>query len=205
MKRAGRLAAAALTGSMAGGVLVAAVPPALAASAPGIITTVAGGPGRGIATHVAQEPLSLLAGPGGAVYLGDNGVVRELSSTSSSEKVLAGVGPTSPPRFNGGHLATRTAVGDISGMALDAAGNLVIPGMFNQLEVVAGATGMFYGQAMTAGYIYSFRTDRGAGSTAPVLPGGWPSTVPVTCCPPKITPIRCMYSRTVPAPFTARR
>jgi hypothetical protein len=68
MKRTGKVAAVLVsaglvTAGLAGGLLVAAVPPALAASTtPGFITTAAGGAGRGVADDVAQTPLSVAAG-----------------------------------------------------------------------------------------------------------------------------------------------
>jgi hypothetical protein len=130
------------------------VPSALAASPPGIITTVAGGPGRGAAVGVAQAPQSVLAGPGGTVYVGDQNVVRELSIASSSEKVLAGLG-TDDGVSSGVRPASQTLVGDITGMALDATGNLVIPDGDNKLQVVAAKSGTFYGRAMTAGDVYT--------------------------------------------------
>jgi hypothetical protein len=43
-----------------------------------------------------------------------------------------------------------------TGVALDAAGNVLVSDSFNErIRVVAAATGTFYGQAMTAGHIYT--------------------------------------------------
>jgi trimeric autotransporter adhesin len=38
---------------------------------------------------------------------------------------------------------------------VDGVGNLVISDAYNRIRVVAGSAGMFYGQAMTAGQIYT--------------------------------------------------
>jgi len=47
-----------------------------------------------------------------------------------------------------------------TGLALDPAGNLVIADFFNdRVRVVAASTGTFYGQAMTAGDIYTVAGD----------------------------------------------
>ncbi|MGH3158836.1 MAG: hypothetical protein ACRDNF_20010, partial [Streptosporangiaceae bacterium] len=48
----------------------------------------------------------------------------------------------------------------LSSVAADAAGNLVIADGGNErVRVVAASTGTFYGQAMTAGYIYTVAGD----------------------------------------------
>jgi trimeric autotransporter adhesin len=161
MKRKGSAAAILVTAGLAGGLLVAAVPPALgASSSPGFITTFAGGAGRGQTDNVAQHPTSVVAGPGGAVYVGDDGVVREFTSTSSYEHVVAGIGPNGVSRGKG-RLATQTAVGQVTGEAVDAAGNLVIASSNNQVQVLAASTGTFYGQAMTAEHMYTIATVSG--------------------------------------------
>jgi hypothetical protein len=55
-----------------------------------------------------------------------------------------------------GGLATSAEMHAPSGVAADAAGNLVIADKYNnQIRVVAGGTGTFYGQPMTAGHIYT--------------------------------------------------
>jgi trimeric autotransporter adhesin len=153
-----RLAGAALAAAGLLGGLVAAAPPASAAESPGTITTVAGGPGRGTATDVFQDPNVLAAGPGGAVYVGDDRVVRELTTGKRWEGVVAGVLPSaSGPSLSGdGGFAVKAWLGDVSGLAVDAAGNVIIADDASyRLRVVAASTGTFYGQAMTARHIYT--------------------------------------------------
>jgi hypothetical protein len=64
---------------------------------------------------------------------------------------------------NGG-LATHAGV-DPAAVQVDAAGNLVIADVHNRVRVVAATTGTFYGQAMTAGDIYSIAGNGIAGFT----------------------------------------
>jgi trimeric autotransporter adhesin len=155
MKRMGSAAAVLLTASLAGG-LVAAAPPALGVSAsPGIITTFAGGEGRGVDTTVAQQPTTVATGPGGAVYVGDadDWVMREFTSTSSFEHVVAGLGPNGVSTGSGG-LATQTALPFYpTGSAVDGAGNLIFA-TDGPVWALAATSGTFYGRAMTAGHLY---------------------------------------------------
>ena len=61
------------------------------------------------------------------------------------------------PGFSGdGGPATKAELNSPRGVAADAAGNLVIADTSNhRIRVVAASTGTFYGQAMTAGDIYT--------------------------------------------------
>lgn len=84
MTRAPWIAAlAALVCAGPAGSLPAAGAPPAAAAAGGVITTIAGGPGQGWAHDVGQIPDTVAIGPGGTVFVGDDGgVVRKLSITS---------------------------------------------------------------------------------------------------------------------------
>lgn len=161
MKWVSTIAAVLLATGLVGEPALAAAAPASgpAAPSPGIITTLAGGPGRGVPTRLAQIPLSVAEGIGGAVYVGGDGVVREFTRISSPATVAAGVGSIVGNAYNG-RPASKTVVGEITGMALDAAGNLVMAdisdyGEIDKLQVVAAKSGTFYGHAMTAGRLYS--------------------------------------------------
>ena len=147
------LAAAGLASS-----LVAAAPATARVTGPGVISTVAGGPGRGPAPAVAQEVGAVAAGPAGDVYVGDSrGVVRRLTSGTSWETVTAGTATQnllSGPRNR--VAATVAPLDSVDGLAVDAAGNVAIAdGLDFLIWVVAARAGTFYGQAMKAGFIYS--------------------------------------------------
>ncbi len=162
------LAAAGLVGGLA-----AAAPPALAAGSPGTITTVAGGPGRGPGTNVFQEPAALAAGPGGAVYVGDVALVRELATSKAWEGVVAGVLDSGSGPLGDGGSALKAWLGNVSGLAVDKAGNVVIADNDSyRVRVVAASAGTFYGKAMKAGHIYTV-----AGDGQPIYSGdGGPAT-----------------------------
>ncbi len=65
--------------------------------------------------------------------------------------------------FSGdGGPATRAELGGPGGVAVDGAGNLVIPGN-NRVRVVAARTGRFYRRAMTGGDIYTVAGDGTSG------------------------------------------
>jgi sugar lactone lactonase YvrE len=59
-----------------------------------------------------------------------------------------------------GGPATQAQINGPAGVALDSAGNLVVTDTGNnRVRVVAASTGTFYGQQMTAGYIYTVAGD----------------------------------------------
>jgi NHL repeat len=58
--------------------------------------------------------------------------------------------------FGDGHWASRAALDDPAGVAVDSFGNMVIGDPYTQvIQVLAEATGTFYGIAMTAGNLYA--------------------------------------------------
>jgi trimeric autotransporter adhesin len=151
-------AASLLTALGLAGGLLAGAPSAAAAAGPETIYTVAGGPGRGLATNVFQEPQAVTASAGRAVYVADGYVVRRLDTNSSWEGVTAGQGA---PGFGGdGGPAVSALLGGVGALTMDHAGNLVILDTDNnRVRVVAARSGRFYGQAMTARHIYTVAGD----------------------------------------------
>ena len=100
----------------------------------------------------------MAAGQAGDVYIGDTrGVVRGLTSGTSWETVTAGNATQnllSGPRD--GVAATVAPLDSVDGLAVDAAGNVVISdGLDFLVWVVAARAGTFYGQAMKTGHIYT--------------------------------------------------
>jgi hypothetical protein len=78
-----------------------------------------------------------------------------------------------------GGLATRAEVGEPAGVTLDALGNLLIATRNGgRIRVVAARSGTFYGQAMTAGDIYTI-----AGGGTGGLGDGGPATSAVLTQP----------------------
>jgi hypothetical protein len=161
--RARGLFAIVLPATTAMAVIVSGAPPAQAAS-PGIISTVAGGPGRGLEHNVSQEANWVATAPDGSVYVSDvQGVVREFNDTSTWERAIAGVGVATGYGGDGG-LATRARLGLLGGLALDKDQNvLVADNSNNRVRMIAATSGTFYGIAMTAGDIYTVAGDGSIG------------------------------------------
>ena len=79
--------------------------------------------------------------------------------TAGDIYTVAGTGPGGGYGGDGGP-ATAAALNFPTGITVDAAGNLVIADEFNnRVRVAAEHTGTFYGQAMTAGDIYTVAGD----------------------------------------------
>ena len=136
----------------------------------GVISTVAGGVGGPArATTVAlPTPCGVSLG-GGRLYIADGGSVRAVSPGTDRLTTPAGTGVGGP--FADGGRATRANLSSC-GVTVDAAGNLLIADNGdNRVRVVAHETGTFYGQAMTAGHIYTV-----AGGGTGDLGDGGPAT-----------------------------
>jgi ribulose-5-phosphate 4-epimerase/fuculose-1-phosphate aldolase len=157
------LAVAVLAG--AGGPAAAAPLPGVAharQSAPppaGMISTVAGnvgGPAK--ATNVAV-PACGVAYAGGAVRIADGPTVRAVSTqtdflTTPAGNNTAGTGAQALPGDGG--PATSAGLSSACGVALDHHANLAIADANDErIRVVAHSTGTLFGQAMTAGDIYT--------------------------------------------------
>ena len=93
---------------------------------------------------------------------------------------IAGNG-TSGDTGNGG-LASSAELSFPTGVGVDGHGNVLIAdGSNNQIRAVAASTGTFYGQAMTAGHIYTIAGTGTSGYTATVAappPPNWTSARP---------------------------
>jgi hypothetical protein len=153
----------ALAGSRAPGVARGTGSPGrLAAAAAGVISTFAGGVGGPAkATSVATDPGSVVFG-GGYLYDADAAGVRKVSLSTGWLTTVAGTGAFGP--LGDGGPAAKAAVGSPGGAALDHSGNLVFSDLDgNRILVVAARTGTFYGQAMTAGDVYTVAGNGTAG------------------------------------------
>ena len=132
--------------------LASAASPHPAAGTAGVISTIAGGPGGPAqATTVAVPGPCGVSSASGALYVGA-GVVREVSVGTGQLTTPAGSGALGPS--GNGVPATATAL-NACGVTVDQQGNLVVAADGSRVMVVAAATGTFYGQAMTAGDIYT--------------------------------------------------
>jgi trimeric autotransporter adhesin len=129
-----------------------------AAGVAGTVSTVAGGVGGpGTATKVSLDPCGV-TWAGGFLYAADNGgSVRKVGPTGNLT-TPAGTETVGP--LGDGGAATRASLDGACGLAVDHSGNLLIADSGHErVRVVAAATGTFYGQAMTAGRIYTVAGD----------------------------------------------
>jgi hypothetical protein len=153
--------------------LVVSAPAARAGSASGTIATVAGSVGGpASATSVAIMPLGV-AVAGSHLYVTDQAfnAVRTINAATDALATVAGSGPGG---FSGdGGPATAAELSGPFGAAVDPSGNLVIADLnYHHIRVTAAVSGTFYGQAMTAGDIYTV-----AGDGSPYYAGdGGPAT-----------------------------
>ncbi len=167
----------------------------------GDIYTVAGGGTSGLgdggpATSAElNNPSGVAVDANGNLLIADLGtnrvrVVAAATGTFYGKKMTAGdiytVAGNGKIGFSGdGGAATSARLYSPSGVAVDAAGNLLIADLGNyRVRVVAATTGTFYGQAMTAGDIYTvagngtsgFSGDGGPATSAEL---GYPTAVSV--------------------------
>ncbi len=122
---------------------------------PGTISTVAGGvggPARAGSVSLGQWPRTPcgLAPAGGSVYLGTGNTVRKVSQRSDWLTTVAGAADGK----GDGVPAISSALDRACALAVDRAGNIVLA-EYQNVRVIAARTGAFYGQAMTAGNIYT--------------------------------------------------
>jgi secreted PhoX family phosphatase len=92
-------------------------------------------------------------------------LVAESSRSEYGQSVSSGdlyaIAGTGGQGFSGdGGPATDATFFEPTGLALDPSGNLVISDLNNnRIRVLAASTGMYYGQAMTAGDVYTVAGD----------------------------------------------
>src|SRR5215470_10484306 len=148
------LVAAALAG---GGPAAAAARPGYvraprAGPTAGVISTVAGGVGGPAkATNVAIYSCGVSFGAG---HLFSAGLSTVRKVTPGTDRLTTPAGGGGGPLGDGGP-AVRASL-DACSSAVDHSGNLVIAdNLHDRIRVVAARTGTFYGQAMTAGDIYT--------------------------------------------------
>jgi trimeric autotransporter adhesin len=131
----------------------------------------------------------------GNLVIADSGnnrirVVAASTGTFYGQAMQAGyiytVAGNGTPGYSGdGGPATSAELNYSQGVAVDSAGNLLIADLGNSaIRVVAASTGTFYGQAMTAGDIYTI-----AGNGTCGLSGdGGPATSAELCSPSSVAP-----------------
>ena len=119
-------------------------------------------------------PERATVGPAGNLVISDgfNNRVRVVAAktgtfygramTKGDIYTIAGTGAAG---FGGdGGPGTSAELNGTEGVSADGAGNVLIADLFNErIRVVAGSSGTFYGQAMTAGHIYTVAGDGTAG------------------------------------------
>jgi secreted PhoX family phosphatase len=131
-----------------------------------------GGPGP---SAWVSNPAEVTADAAGNLLIADAGnirirVVAAHTGTYYGQAMTAGdiytVAGDGTRGFAGdGGLATSAELSSAKGIAVDSAGNLVIADTFNErIRVMAAKTGTYYGQAMTAGDIYTIAGDGTNGS-----------------------------------------
>jgi hypothetical protein len=136
----------------------------------GDIYTIAGNGRRGFsgsggpATSAEVEPGSVATDAAGNLVIGDGGLhVRVVAATTgtfygqamTAGDIYAVAGDGSVALSGNGGPATKAGL-SVASVVVDAAGNLLIGDWRNnRIRVVAASTGTFYGQAMTAGDIYT--------------------------------------------------
>ncbi len=100
-------------------------------------------------TDTANDRIRVVAASSGTFY--------GQAMTAGDIYPVAGSGPSgseSPATTGSGGPATAATFSDPAGIAVDGAGNLIVVGLGTEV-VVAATSGSFYGQAMTAGDLYS--------------------------------------------------
>ena len=155
----------------------------------GDIYTVAGDGTQGFSGDGGPATLAEIYEPWGVTVGGAGNLVIADSQNERIRIVAASTGTFYGQAIKAGHIytvagngtsgysgdggpATSAELSDPAGVAADGSGNLVIADTFNDaVRVVAGSTGTFYGQAMTAGDIYTVADNGTPGFSGGGRPG----------------------------------
>ncbi|MGC2169273.1 MAG: DUF6531 domain-containing protein [Acidimicrobiales bacterium] len=126
---------------------------------PGVINTIAGAPmGTLTATQTYQIDSQIAtAAIGGTsyAYVADEGddVIRRIDLANDDETMVAGIYNTGDAGT--GVVATTALMDDTEGVVVDSSGDVAIADSANNVvRFVPAASGTYFGQSMTAGYIY---------------------------------------------------
>ncbi len=154
-----------------------------------------GGDGGPAIDAKLSAPSGVTVDSAGNVVISDSGnsrirVIASTTGTFYGQAMTAGdiytVAGDGTSGFSGdGGPATSAELSSPRGVAVDQAGNLLIADWFNsRVRVVAEKTGTFYGQAMTAGHIYTIAGNGGRGYSG----DGGPATGAELYEPMTVTP-----------------
>ena len=144
----------------------------------GVLTTPAGSGGlvllhgllgnHRLATNASVDACDVTADNQGNLVIAGQDLIRVVAASTGTfygQAMTAGhiydVAGTGNFGYSGdGGPATQADIGEVAGVAVDSAGNILIAASeSNAIRVVAASTGTFYGQAMTAGDIYTVVSD----------------------------------------------
>ena len=165
-----------LSTAMLGSGVIASVPGVAQASpsttpTPQSITTIAGngvagysGDGGVAVSAEINYPSGIAEDLTGAIYIGDtknNRVRKVVSPTSLNKDIITTIAGNGTNGYSGnGGPATSAELSSPTGVAVNTNGNVLIADTANNVvRMIAGSTGMFYGQVMTAGDIYTVAGD----------------------------------------------
>jgi hypothetical protein len=167
-RRQGRLLTGLAVALPLGAAGLAVQAPGTSGAVAGIISTVAGGvggPGKATTFPLAEPYSVAYSARTGDLYATSLDTVREVDPQTDQLTTVAGTGAVFGGPLGDGGPATSAALSSPEGVAADSAGNVLISDTGNnRIRMVAASTGTFYGQAMTAGDIYT-------------VAGGWCSRV----------------------------
>jgi hypothetical protein len=124
----------------------------------------------------------------GAIYTGDsadNRVRKVVMPTTAGKDIIATVAGNGTAGYSqNGTPATSAMLNGPTGVAVQSNGNIIIADTNNNvIRIVAGSTGSFYGQSMTAGDIYTVAGNRASCSGSTPMGDGVSGTSGAVCGP----------------------